>query len=57
MTHILVIWTFVGFVYAPSSYERMEKYDWRPIGQFETKTACDEGGKQLAAKFKCLPTR
>ena len=56
MTHILVIWTFVGFIYSPSSYERQEKYDWRSIGEFKTKKACETGGKKLARKFECLPT-
>lgn len=57
MTHILVIWTIVGYAGTQSSTWR--EYDWRPIGEFKSAAACVHAGRSLGkrdAEFRCLPT-
>jgi hypothetical protein len=56
MNTILVIWTIVG--YAGTQFSTHEKYDWRPIGEFSSPTACVKAAADLGIvnpkQFRCL---
>ena len=58
MATILVIWTLVG--YAGTQFSTWEKYDWRPIGDFESRKACERAAADLglkAERFRCISKR
>ena len=55
MTHILMIWTLVGFAGTNSSTYKV--YDWRPLGEFATQQRCEEAARQLVIdpkNFRCV---
>jgi hypothetical protein len=56
MTHILVIWTIVGF--AGTQFTTHKEHDWRPIGEFKSEQSCQAAGLVMSIKpanFRCLP--
>jgi hypothetical protein len=55
MKTILVIWTIVG--YAGTSTSTYERWDWRPIGEFQTVEYCKRAAAVLQTnKFQCIVT-
>lgn len=56
MSYILVIWTLVG--YAGTQLSVHEKYDWRPIGDFQHQAGCERAAAELGItnpkNFRCL---
>lgn len=55
MNTILVIWTLIGL--AGTQYSTYDRFGWRPIGDFASRTACTKAGYDLGLKpneFRCL---
>lgn len=56
MNTLLVAWTLVGVTGYPSF---IEKYDWRPIGEFATPAHCERAAAQLVLnpkQYRCVST-
>lgn len=52
---ILVFWTLVGF--AGTQFSTHEKFDWRPIGEFDSQKACMKAAADLgldSKRYRCL---
>lgn len=58
MNTLLMIWTVVvGYTGAGSP--KVERWDWRQLGNFRSPTHCEEAAKQLALdpkKYRCVST-
>ena len=57
MSHILMIWTIVGFAGTQTSTYKV--HDWRSLGVFSTQQQCEEAARQLVINpknFRCVKT-
>jgi hypothetical protein len=64
MIYILLIWTVVG-AGASSKSADVIKYDWRPLGEFQStshtsKALCEDAARQLGLKsenYRCVRSK